>query len=664
MIYNRLKILLIFVIFGWCAVWAPSSFAEQAPDGGTKDIFAEPVGAQALSMGGAYVAVSHDATALYWNPASLESSAHYNLCLYYTNLPEGTAYNYLAYAHPTLSIGTFAIGVVHISSGDIELRDRNSPLLLGISSFSKTQFILGYAYRFFDWISIGTSFKVERNALPPYPEDATTSFPGADNKVSPFVVNGVGSDFGVLFTPQLKSWVLSDISVGLSLQNLLQRSIRAKTEEELAPRNLRVGLAKGIRFGDGGNRVLLAFELDRAEKNPFEYHFGAEYDFRHNAMLRVGYYSERDTGGMTYGIGARFTGVQIDYSYWNGRNSDLLGSSHRISLTLEFGKSREQRRRDIEQKQLEEIRRAAQQERNFEARTTITTNLSKAHAFFLQKDYPRASAALRKILFYEEIRDDVEIAQARELYAQIDTKTEEQRQKEEDERRIKDERERERLRRSRLIKDHYDKALAFFENEDYIEAMEECNRALEIDSSSQQIKDLKEKADRDLREKVYKLTSKADISDRRNLTMEAIELYTQARNLAKGIPEYSTYADGRIRELQNKLKFDDLLRRAENYENAKDFKSASDIYQRALSFQPNNKTIREKLEFVKARSQAKDMPMTPEVESLWKEGMKKALSRQYKEAIDYFEKALQLQPYNKTLLDALDSAQENLKKGN
>ena len=54
--------------------------------------------------------------------------------------------------------------------------------------------------------------------------------------------------------------------------------------------------------------------------------------------------------------------------------------------------------------------------------------------------------------------------------------------------------------------------------------------------------------------------------------------------------------------------------------------------------------------------------MTLEVETLWKEGMKKALSKQYEEAIRYFERALQLQPLNKTLLDALDSAKEKLLK--
>ena len=551
--------------------------------------------------------------------------------------------------------------MVHISSGDIEIRG-DSPLLLGISSFSQTQFMLGYAYRFFDWISIGASFKVERDALPPYAQDATEPLRGAETKVSPDVENGAGSDFGVLFTPQLKSWILSDISIGLSLQNAVQRSIRAKTEEELAPRNIRLGLAKGIQFGEAGNRVLLAFELDRAEKSPYVYHLGAEYDFRHNAMLRVGYNSDRDLGGMTYGIGGRFTGVQIDYSYWNGKYSDLIGSSHRISLTLQFGKSREERRRQLEQRQLEEMRREVQQRREFEARQTITTNLSKARTYFAQDDYPRAYTAVYKVLAYEDTRDDSEIEEARRLLEQIETKMEQLRQQEEDARRIKDERERDRLRRAQLLKDHYNKALAFFQNEDYIEAIAECDQGLEIDSTSQQIKDLREKADRDLRKKLAELALRADRLARKQLYMEAIELYSQARRLAGDFPEYSTYAEGRIQNLQNKLRFDDLLRRAENYENAKDFKSAADMYEAALKFEPKNLTLREKYEFIKARAQAKDMPMTLEVETLWKEGMKKALSKQYEEAIRYFERALQLQPLNKTLLDALDSAKEKLLK--
>ena len=39
--------------------------------GGLTDIFDFPVGARAMAMGGAYVSVSDDPFALYWNPAAL-----------------------------------------------------------------------------------------------------------------------------------------------------------------------------------------------------------------------------------------------------------------------------------------------------------------------------------------------------------------------------------------------------------------------------------------------------------------------------------------------------------------------------------------------------------------------------------------------------------------
>jgi len=653
----RAQKFLILIILGVWLVFAPNLLADEDATGGTQSIFAYPVGAQASALGGAYVAVANDAMALYWNPANLENSTHFNLSLCYTNLLAGAPYNYIAYAHPTLSIGTLAFGVLYTSLGEIPLRDYDSPRLLGYSSYSQTQFMLGYAYRFFDWMSVGVSFKVERLALPPYAEDASGQLLGADSKISPFVENGAGSDLGFLFTPKLNNWFLQDITFGLSIQNALQRSVRAKTERELAPRNFRVGFAKGVPLGEAGTKLLFTFQLDGAEKAPIQSHFGAEYNFRQNAMMRVGY----NDGRLTYGVGARFAGVQIDYSYWNGWET-MLGSSHRISMTLAFGKSREERLRILEQKQLEEMRREIQQQRDFEARQTITTNLYKARTFFNQGDYPRSYTAAYKVLAYEDSRKDPEIEEARRLLSRIEAKLEEQRQKELEEARIRDEQERRLREKAQRVRDHYNKALAFFQNEDYIEAIAECDRALAEDSTSQQVKDLREKADRDLREKIYDLTTRADRAERRQLYMEAIDLYGQARRLARGLPEYSTYADGRIRALQNKLRFDDLLRRAQGYENDKNFKAAAEMYQRALGFQPNNQTIREKYEFVKARAQARDVPMTPEVEELWKRGTKKALAKQYEEAISYFERALKKQPFNKTLLDALDNARENLQK--
>jgi outer membrane protein assembly factor BamD (BamD/ComL family) len=54
--------------------------------------------------------------------------------------------------------------------------------------------------------------------------------------------------------------------------------------------------------------------------------------------------------------------------------------------------------------------------------------------------------------------------------------------------------------------------------------------------------------------------------------------------------------------------------------------------------------------------------MTPEVKELYREGIRKISAKQYEEAIEYFERARQLQPKNKNILDALDSARENLRK--
>ena len=107
--------------------------------GGVADVFDLPVGAKAMAMGGAFVSLADDPFALYWNPAALENVQQQSFSFYHTNLLGDTQYDYLAYAHPTLSFGTFSSGILRLSTGDIPIRDED-PTYLGSLSYGRTLF--------------------------------------------------------------------------------------------------------------------------------------------------------------------------------------------------------------------------------------------------------------------------------------------------------------------------------------------------------------------------------------------------------------------------------------------------------------------------------------------------------------------------------------------
>ena len=65
------------------------------------------VGARALAMGGAFYAVADDATAAYWNPAGLAYLQRKEVTTMQAALYEQTSFNYMGYAHPTTTKGTY-----------------------------------------------------------------------------------------------------------------------------------------------------------------------------------------------------------------------------------------------------------------------------------------------------------------------------------------------------------------------------------------------------------------------------------------------------------------------------------------------------------------------------------------------------------------------------
>ena len=77
-------------------------------------------GARALAMGKAFLAVSDDASAAYWNPAGLTQLERKEFTGLYAKLWYDTAYSFISYAHPTTKYGVFGISLVSLTSEKFE----------------------------------------------------------------------------------------------------------------------------------------------------------------------------------------------------------------------------------------------------------------------------------------------------------------------------------------------------------------------------------------------------------------------------------------------------------------------------------------------------------------------------------------------------------------
>ncbi|MBN1479823.1 PorV/PorQ family protein [candidate division KSB1 bacterium] len=659
------KVVLYFLDMVLLCVLATNGFGQSGGAtneyGGTTDIFDYPVGARAMALGGAYVTAADDPFSLYWNPATLENVKAMSIGFYHTGLSGGTQYDFLSYVYPTISFGSFAAGVLRLALSDIPNRARDASYL-GSQDYSRTLYMVGYGKYLFKWLSIGATAKIEHLNTPGYFDELSGS-------LGSYSESAVGGDFGLIFSSPFSRALLRNWLIGFNYQNVIQRSVQLSDKKEYSPRNFRFGLSRKFYIGNGTSHFLFAFESDNTEAKyvPNYLHFGGEFGFKEIFMLRVGYNkrgSYADGYGMTYGAGIRYLGFQLDYSYWSGVDMFFEGS-HRISVSANIGKTREQKITDREARELERIQEEARKSREEERRNIFYTGMAQAREYFEKADYPRAFSAINRVLVLDDgSNGDLDFQQARDLAAQIDEAIKRQQQLALENEIAKTKQELEIQQQQQLIREHYDKAMAFWEDEQYREAIVECDRALQYDPNDKAVLDLRKMADDDLRNKINDLLSTANDLYKNNRTFDALKYYNDALPLASGIEEVESFIQGRINLLDNQLSFQNLIRRAVDYENSRQWEEAAELYQQALRSKPNNAELQRKYKEAHARANARQMEMTPEVARIYTMGVRAFRDEKFDEAIKYYEQALDKQPLNKTILNALDYARNQKRRAN
>ncbi len=653
---NKLIQISVIILFMFTLLCLASNGIAQNENkdgyGGVTDVFDFPVGARAMALGGAYVSVVDDPYALYWNPAALENVERIGFGIYHTNLSLLTSYDYFSFLYPSLTFGTFSAGILRYGTSDIKQTEDDGSIV-GETNFSKTLFMFGYGFRPREWFYMGANFKVERTSLPNY--DAAGNL----------TESALGADLGFLIKPQRQSGFFHGLAVGFTMQNFLQRSQRVIAIQDKTPRNYLFGFSKAFGSDLTNNHFLFAYQMDINQENetvPNFYHFGLEYDFKRILFLRTGYdyrgeQGEGDNGKMTFGMGLGMFGVQLDYSYWTPRYK-ALGSSHRISLVYNIGKTRKERIDQQQAAELERINEQVRQQQQYERRETIIKGQDQAQMFYENGDYPRAYTAINRVLALDETGKDSEFTKARSLLNDINNAIEKQREAELDKKISRTQEEAELKRREQLIREHYDKAMAFFETEDYTDALRECDQALQIDPNSALISDLRKTVDEDLRKKISTLVMRARSLENSGRQYESIQYYNQARQLANGNPQTEGLINSQLNKLERNLNRDETIRRAVIYENDQNWGKAAELYKEALKFDPNNESLKQKYNDMFARANATSGMLTGRAKELYSLGYRAFNSGDYDEALKYYEQARELQPLNKTLLRAIDVAKE------
>ncbi|NOZ60122.1 MAG: PorV/PorQ family protein [Calditrichaeota bacterium] len=628
------RILIVLgVIFGLI-----SAALAQNGSAGLQPNFNLGIGARALSLGNAYVAMPFDASAIYWNPAGLDHIQYQQASMFYTNLLAGTNYYFLGYVHPTLSFGSFGMGIIGYGLGDIDETDEQN-VKLGVRSASEELFLLSYG-RKLPWnLSIGVNLKIQHQ-----------NFLG-------FTATGVGADFGFLYRPDFTHPLLSGLSVGMLVQNLVGPRLKAGTATDIIPVDFRIGVAKPFLTTEWGPQLTLFFDLEQGENVPMKFHVGTEYVFQNRAMLRVGVNNNQ----ISFGAGAVFNRFQLDYSYGKFAENEI-SASHRLSFSVRIGKSKDERIRIAEEKRLQEIRQRVNEELYMERQQRIAESMKEGKQYMEAADYARAIREFNFVVKYKsEMPEDLVIAEAEKL---LDLAQQKSLQELAEQVRIaqaktaeEQKREEQKLRLNQL----HQQALAYFEKEEYDKAIEQWQMMLEIAPDNPIAKENIAKAKADLERKLLSLINRADQLARKGNYYAAIRVLDSARRLNPDEKKIQMI-DQKVTQYDKRLNFDDLYQQGYRYYRMKDWTKAMNSFQKALAYEPNNENVKKAFFDAKARANAKKEPLTGAAKEHFLEGIRAFRAGKYEEALKIWEDLQQQQPYNKFILDSIDMAREKIEQ--
>jgi hypothetical protein len=300
------------------------------------------VGARAVGMGSAFVTVSDDPTAVFWNPAGLAKISSMQAMFSHTSWIADIGFNYAALVLPLPGMGTFAASATFLSMDDMERTTISNPMGTGeVFSAGSYCFALSYARKLTDRFSIGGNAKYIQENI--YHSSAT----------------GIAIDVGTLFETQFNG-----LMIGMSISNygtkmqmsgrdmLIQTDIdpqvsgnngninaNLQTDAYDMPLMFRVGIGMDVLKGVGNSNLILAVDALHPNDDLESLNVGAEYTFNKMFSLRAGYKSlfvEDSEEGISLGGGIRyrisgFTELRVDYAY---HDFGLLNNVQKFSITL------------------------------------------------------------------------------------------------------------------------------------------------------------------------------------------------------------------------------------------------------------------------------------------------------------------------------------------
>ncbi len=275
------------------------------------------VGARASAMGGAFVGVADDASAIYWNAAGItridpdKSEFSFNHAFW----PADLKFTQAAYVfHVKRFPGAFGVNVRALYMDPMEETTAFQPNGTG-NTFDAGYTSVGFTYArsFTDKFSAGGTLNMIHLGLAEFSQQ-TTSF-----------------DVGTLYDVGTLG-----MRIGMSISNI-GSTVQFIEREGRIPGIFRVGTSFNLLQG-ADQRLIGSFEFSHPPDNSERVNVGAEYSFQKYLFVRGGYNVNYDAEGLAGGMGLHVPvsivgQADVDYAFTDMKD---LGAAHRVSLRFLF----------------------------------------------------------------------------------------------------------------------------------------------------------------------------------------------------------------------------------------------------------------------------------------------------------------------------------------
>lgn len=301
------------------------------------------VGSRAIGMGGAFVAIANDATALYWNPAGISRLPGHELVFIHSAWLADINYDFVGAVFQLKNNGAIGISLISLSTAEMKVRTVDQPEGTG-EMFSVGDLALGLAYarNLTERFSIGVNGKfIQQNiwnmSATGFAIDIGTLFttPFAGMKIGMSISN-FGGKLQMLGKDTFINYDLAPDQEG-SNDRL---PAHLNTDKFSLPLLFRVGVALDA-VTLKSSKVMLAVDAVHPNDNTEYLNVGVEYSSRDWLFLRAGFenlFVLDGEGGLTLGAGMKYNlsrnaRIELDYSY---QDFGRLLNAQSFSLSLGF----------------------------------------------------------------------------------------------------------------------------------------------------------------------------------------------------------------------------------------------------------------------------------------------------------------------------------------